>query len=184
MRKAPLDERFPGAAAYGGRMGLLRRRAVPSRVADVPLDRGERRVAWALTTAGEPVVATDRGLHLPARGRVGWEEIERATFERPVLTVLELAEVEGTGTRHAVELDLETGTDLPETVRARIGASVAWSSHTRLVPSGGVRIVGRRRAGLDPLDWQLVFDRDTDPRDPAIRAQAEAVLDAARRTVG
>ena len=165
-------------------MGILRRRSVPESVTAVELDRGERRVAWAVTPEGDPVVATDRGLHLPGRGRVGWEEIERATFERPVLTVLELAEVEGTGRRHALALDLEGGTDLPETVRARVGASVAWSSHTKLVPAGGVRVVGRRRPGLDPLDWQLVFDRDTDPRDPAIRAQAEAVLEAARRTVG
>jgi hypothetical protein len=100
------------------------------------------------------------------------------------LTVTELAEVEGTGARHTVELVLDGVTDLPETVRNRIAASVAWSSHTRLMPAGGVRIVGRRRPGLEVLDWQLVFDRDTDPADPALRAQAQEFLDAARRTVG
>jgi hypothetical protein len=151
----------------------------------VALDRGERRVAWALTTAGTPVVATDRALRLPDGTTLAWDRIERASFSRPVLTVLELAEVEGAGEPHQVALDLEgESTDLPETVRARVSASVAWSSHTKLQPAGGVRIVGRRRPGLDALDWQLVFDRDTDPRDPQVRAQAEEYLAAARRTVG
>jgi hypothetical protein len=166
-------------------MGVLRRRTTPEVVKAVALDRGERRVAWALTSAGEPVVATDRGLRLPDGTNLAWEQIERASFQRPTLTVTELAEVEGTGAVHQVTLDLDGDvTDLPETVRTRVAASVAWSSHTKLAPAGGVRIVGRRRRGLDVLDWQLVFDRDTDPRDPGLRAQAEQFLDAARRTVG
>jgi hypothetical protein len=137
-----------------------------------------------MTTDGAPVVATDRGLHLPNAPLLEWEQIERATFARPVLTVLELAEVEGTGARHEVALDLSTDTDLPETVRTRIAASVAWSSHFRLQPAGGARIVGRRRRGMEVLDWQMVFDRGTDPRDPHVRAQAEQHLEAARRTIG
>ena len=166
-------------------MGVLRRRTTPEVVRAVALDRGERRVAWALTTEGEPVVATDAGLRLPDGTHLAWEQIERASFQRPTLMVRELAEVEGSGAAHQVTLDLDGDvTDLPETVRTRVAASVAWSSHTKLAPAGGVRIVGRRRRGLDVLDWQLVFDRDTDPRDPALRAQAEQYLDAARRTVG
>jgi len=165
-------------------MGLLRRRAVPDQVKAVQLDSGERRVGWAVTTTGEPVVATDLGLRLPGTGVLAWEQIERASFDKPVLTITELAEVEGAGARHTVELDLTEDTDLPEVVRVRVSASVAWSSHQRLHPAGGVRIVGRRRPGLEVLDWQLVFDRDTDPRDPGLRAQAEQHLDAARRTIG
>ena len=166
-------------------MGVLRRRTTPEVVKAVELDRGERRVAWALTTEGEPVVATDRALRLPDGTTLAWEQIERASFSRPVLTVLELAEVEGTGAAHQAALDLDGElTDLPETVRARVSASVAWSSHTKLQPAGGVRIVGRRRAGLDALDWQLVFDRGTDPDDPDLRAQAQALLEDARRTIG
>ena len=165
-------------------MRLPRRRTTPAVVKDVQLEAGERRVAWALTTGGEPVVATDRGLRLPGRPLLEWEQIERAVFGRPTLTVTELAEVAGTGTVHEVELDLDGVTDLPETVRARISASVAWSSHTRLHPAGGVRIVGRRRRGQDAFDWQLVFDPGTDPHDPGLRAQAEQHLAAARRTVG
>ena len=166
-------------------MGLLRRRTTPEVVRAVVLEPGERRVAHALTTHGEPVVATDLGLRLPGRVLLAWEQIAKASFAKPVLTVVELAEVEGTGTRHTVELDLaDHRTDLPETVRARVAASVAWSSHTRLLPAGGVRIVGRRQRGLEVLDWQLVWDRDTDPRDPDLRAQAEEHLAAARRTIG
>ncbi|MCA1711134.1 MAG: hypothetical protein LC789_05645 [Actinobacteria bacterium] len=164
-------------------MGLFRRRSVPEQVRALALERGERRVAWAVTTEGAPVVATNVGLHLPGRARLDWEQVERAGFAKPVLTVVELSEREGTGRRHVVELDLSTDTDLPETVRTRVAASVAWSSHVRL-GGGGVRIVGRRRPGLEVLDWQLVFDRNTDPDDPAVRAQAEQHLEAARRTVG
>ena len=165
-------------------MRLLRRRTTPEAVKALDLRPGERRVAWALTPDGAAVVATSVGLRLPGRPLLEWEQVERATFAKPVLTVVELAEVEGAGARHDVALDLEHDTDLPETVRARVAASVAWSSHTRLRPTGGVRIVGRRRPGLEVLDWQLVFDRDTDPHDPDVRAQAEQHLDAARRTIG
>ena len=165
-------------------MRLPRRRTTPEVVKAVPLEAGERRVAWALTTTGEPVVATDRGLRLPGAPFLEWEQIERAVFGKPTLTVTELAEVAGTGPRHEVQLDLDGVTDLPEVVRARITASVAWSSHARLHPAGGVRVVGRRRRGQESFDWQLVFDADTDPHDPGLRAQAEQHLAAARRTVG
>lgn len=165
-------------------MKLLRRRSVPDQVKAVQLKGGERRVGWAVTTAGEPVVATELGLRLPGAEVLAWEQIERASFDKPMLTITELAEVEGSGAGHTVELDLTEDTNLPEVVRVRVSASVAWSSHQRLQPRGGVRIVGRRRPGLEVLDWQLVFDRDTDPQDAALRAQAERHLDAARRTIG
>lgn len=165
-------------------MGLLRRTAVPAAVREVVLGPGERRVAWALTADGEAVVASTRALYLPTRDVLGWDGIERARWEAPRLRLVELTEHEGSGRQHEVILDLDSDTDLPEEVRARVGASVAWSSHVVLRPTGGVRIVGRRRAGAEVLDWQLVFDRDTDPADPALRAQAEAHVAAARRAIG
>jgi hypothetical protein len=161
-----------------------RRRPVPESVKQLPLHSGERRVAWALTLDGAPVVATGAALYLPGVPRLEWEQVERVLWRKPVLTVLELAEVEASGPAHVVDLDLSDGTDLPEVVRARVSASVAWSSHLRLSPDGGVRVVGRRRPGLEVFDWQLVFDQGTDPHDPALRAQAEQHLDAARRTIG
>ena len=165
-------------------MPLFRRAAVPEAVKAVELGAGERRVAWALTPDGDAVVASTRALYLPDGSTLAWDAIERAHWDKPVLRLIELTEQEGTGARHEVSLDLEHDTDLPETVRARIGASVAWSSHVKLRPSGGVRIVGRRRAGMEVLDWQLGFDRGTDGSDPAVRAQAEEHLAAARRSIG
>ena len=163
-------------------MPFLRRRPVPPPVQAVALPTGERRLAWALTADGEPVLATDEALVLPDGSRLPWHVVEKVTWQRPRLTVLEVETVEGTGARHLLEL--EDDGDLPEVVRTRVTASVAWSSHARLSPRGGVRIVGRRRPGLELLDWQLVYDPGTDLADPLVRAQAEELLEGARRTIG
>lgn len=163
-------------------LSRLRRRPVPDVVTAVTLEPGERRRAWGVTTRGDAVVATDRGLHLPRSGRIGWHEVERATWKRPVLGIAKVATVDGTGARWQLELAEEA--DLADVVRTSVTASVAWTNHVRLQPSGGVRIVGRRRPGQDALDWQLVFDAGTDPDDPQTRAQAEALLADARRTIG
>ena len=165
-------------------MALFRRTAVPDAVKAVQLGPGERRVAWALTPDGAAVVASSRALHLPDGTTLAWDGIERAHWETPALDVIELTEHAGSGRRHHVELDLAHDTDLPAVVRSRVSASVAWSSHVRLQPRGGVRIVGRRRPGMEVLDWQLVFDADTDPTDQDLRAQAEQHLASARRTIG
>lgn len=161
---------------------LLRRRPVPEVVRAVVLEPGERRRAWGMTTAGDPVVATDLGLHLPRTPRIDWADVERATWRRPVLGVSRVAPVDGTGPRWQLELAEEA--ELADVVRNQVTASVGWTNHVRLHPAGGVRVVGRRRPGQDALDWQLVYDRDTDPSDPALVAQAEQVLLDARRTIG
>ena len=163
-------------------MPLLRRRPVPPAVKALDLPPGERRLAWALTEQGDPVVATDAVLLLPGRDPLPWAQVERAGWQRPRLTVLEVAEVEGTGVRSV--LDLVDEADLPEIIRTRVTASVAWSTHSRLSPAGGVRVVGRRLPGEETLHWQLVYDRGTDLQDPLVRAQAEELLHGARRTIG
>jgi hypothetical protein len=85
--------------------------------------------------------------------------------------------------RWSVDLDEDDG-DVPEVVRARVTATSAWSRHDRLVPAGGVRVVARRRADRDDrFDWQLVFDRDTDPHDPSLQAQGRAAARGGRRTI-
>ncbi len=160
----------------------LRRRAVPPAVKALRLPTGERRTAWGLTVAGEPVVATDLALLLPGELRLEWSQVERATWLPPRLTVLEVADVEGTGARHV--LDLDDPGDLPQSVRTRVTGSVAWSSHEKLAPTGGVRVVGRRIPGSEVLHWQLVFDAGTDRDDPLVRAQADALLERARRSIG
>lgn len=163
-------------------MPLLRRHRVPAAVKAVRLPPGERRSAWAVTTSGEPVVTTDRALLLPAGQRLEWAQVERVSWRPPQLTVVEVAEVEDTGAHHVLALDDEG--DVPAVVRTRVTASVAWSAHERLAPRGGVRIVGRRVAGQDVLSWQLVYDAGTERDDPLVRAQAQALLDGARRAIG
>ena len=162
-------------------MGLFGRR-VPPAVAAVQLEPGERRTAWGLTPAGEPVVATHLGLRLPGSDRLDWPDVERARWDRPLLTVQRVATVAGSGERRSVQLE-EEGT-LPDAVRSAVTGSVGWSSHYRLHPRGGVRVVGRRRPGQDLLDWQLVFDPGTDHDDPNVQAQSAELLLAARRTIG
>lgn len=163
-------------------MPLFSRRRVPDVVRAVALEPGERRVEWALTASGEPVVATDRGLVPPGGQRLDWTDVEKAAWKRPELVLSRVAEVEGTGER--VVLRLEDEGELPDVVRARVTGSVVWTSHARLEPRGGVRVVGRRRPGSDDLEWQLVWDRDTDPAAPGARQQAEQLLVAARRAIG
>lgn len=158
------------------------RRALPDAVAAVALEPGERRQAWAETVDGGAVVATDLGLRLPSGERWDWCDVERVTWKRPTLLVLGIAEVGGTGERR--QLELRDGGDLPEVVRSAVTASIGWSAHYRLRPTGGVRVVGRRRPGRELLDWQLVYDAGTDVDDPAIRLQAEQLRDDARRAIG
>lgn len=131
-------------------------------------------------------MATARGLVLPGRDRIAWHEVEKATWDRPRLTVLVLADGPAvrSGAGPSYDVVLDDPRDLPEVVRTRVTGSVAWSSHARLQPSGGVRVVGRRNPEREVFDWQLVFDADTDPSDLSIRAQAQDVLEAARRTIG
>ena len=159
-----------------------RRRSVPEAVQAVALPAGDRRIAWATTTAGEPVVASTSGLLLPGREVLLWRTVEKAVWARPVLRVREVAEVAETGPQHVLELTDEG--DLPEVVRDRVTSSVAWATTARLSPEGGVRIVGRRVPDAEVLEWQLVFDQGTDPGDPLVRAQAEHALSAARRAIG
>ena len=159
-----------------------RRRAVPPAVSALALPPGDRRVAWALTASGEPVVATTSGLLLPGRPLLLWRRVETAVWARPVLRVREVADVAETGPEHVVELPDEA--DLAEVVRDRVTGSVAWATTARISPEGGVRIVGRRVPGAEDLEWQLVFDQGTDADDPLVRAQAEHALTSARRAIG
>lgn len=151
-------------------------------MSDVPLDPGERRLAWALSTGGAAVVATDLGLHLPGQPRIGWPDIERVSWKAPMMRVEGIGEVVGGGPHW--EVQLPDPRNLPEVVRSRVVESIGWSEHRRLSPSGGVRLVGRRRPGQELLDWQLVYDQDTGSPDDRQRAQAEAFLLDARRTIG
>jgi hypothetical protein len=143
---------------------------------------GGAALGLGLTPGGEPVVATDLGLRLPGAPRFDWHDVEKATWARPVLTVVRVAEIAGAGERRSVRLEQE-GT-LPDAVRSAVSGSVGWSSHYRLRPRGGVRVVGRRRPVRTCSTGSWSTTRDTDLDDPLVRAQADELLLTARRTVG
>ena len=159
---------------------------MPDAVRAVRVPEGDRRTGWALTADGEPVVATTSSLLLPGREPLAWTAVERATWQRPDLTVVELQPgdrpVSGAGRVTLLRLQEDAG-GLPEAVHTGVTGSVAWSQHVRL-EHGGVRVVGRRRPGSDELDWQTVYDDGTDVSDPHVVAQGDAVVLRARRTVG
>jgi hypothetical protein len=157
----------------------LLRRAVPDAVR--ALAPGERRLAWAVAEGGQPLVATPIGLHISDQ-LLAWTSIARAEFQPPVLVVQEVDEVDGRGARHDITLAQDSG--LAQVVRAQVSASVAWTDVRRLQPRGKVRLVARRRPGTDALLWQTVWLEGTDPQDPGLRAQAEALVADLRATLG
>jgi hypothetical protein len=141
----------------------------------------ERRLAWGVAVDGTPLVATPTALyagdwHLP------WTQVERAGWQPPLLTVREVALVEGSGARH--EWELEQDHHLAEVVRAQVTSSIGWSDRRRLPTTGALRVVGRRVPGEDALLWQVVYLEGADPTDPVNRAQAEELVAGLRATLG
>src|SRR5262245_46773017 len=150
-----------------------------------PLAADERVVAWAELPSGEVAVATNRGLFLPGRDRLGWHEIHKATWSGRSLTVVP-AEVVAQESGYDVVADLPTVShtllepgDLPHQVRARVTRSVAFTTH-HAVPGGGVRVVARRVSGVDGLTWTVRYDLGTDPCAPDVPRRTAELVSAAR----
>ena len=147
-------------------MSILRRRPKLSAALRPALDSEERILAWSAVSDEQVLVATNRGLWLPDRGRLGWHEIHKAAWSGHELR-LTPAEVAQERTGYAVLIDapvmpyllLEPG-ELPDQVRARVTRSVAYTAHYPL-PVGGVRVVGRRISGVDGLSWAVRYDSGT-----------------------
>lgn len=145
------------------------------------LEADERVLAWAAVDDARAVVATNRGLWLPDRGRLGWHEIHKAVWggRQLAVTPAEVTErregylVAADGPPTTVTL-LEPG-DVPQAVRARVTRSVAVTSH-HPVPGGGVRVVGRRVPGRDGLTWFVRYDEGTDPRGPGVPEATAALV--------
>jgi len=145
------------------------------------LETGERVLAWAAVGEDAALVATNRGLWLPDKQKLGWHEIHKAAWSGRELRVIP-AEVAEVREDYAVLVDsppvtfllLEPG-ELPDQVRTRVTRSVAYTSHHAL-PQGGLRVVGRRVSGVDGLSWAVRYDSGT-PVD------AEPVIDITRDLV-
>jgi hypothetical protein len=166
-------------------VSFLRRRPKLPAALRPALERDERVLAWAAVSDDRVVVATNRGLWLPERGRLGWHEIHKAAWSGRELRVTP-AEVAQVRPGYAVLVDgpvaayllLDPG-ELPEQVRARVTRSVAYTSHCPL-PAGGVRVVGRRISGADGLSWAVRYDAGT-PVDADLVVQATDELIGAAR---
>jgi hypothetical protein len=77
-----------------------------------------------------------------------------------------------------VVVSLRDADDVPRRVRERVTRSVAYTAHYPL-PNGGVRVVARRVAGRNGVDWHVRYDEGTDVDDPDVQAfTAELVAEA------
>jgi hypothetical protein len=145
---------------------FLRRRPKLPAALRPALDHDERVLAWAAVSDDQVLVATNRGLWLPDRGRLGWHEIHKAAWSGRELRITP-AEVAERRDGYTVQVDgpvlgyllLDPG-ELPDQVRTRVTRSVAYTSHYPLQP-GGVRVVGRRISGADGLSWAVRYDTGT-----------------------
>lgn len=143
------------------------------------LDLGpkERILAWVDDGAGRPVVASEAALHVqrvpPEYSRLGWEQIERASYDSGVLTVVLGPEL-GTAT---LRIPVGEGRDLPVVVRDRVTASVVVDRFVALDEAAGVRIVGRRGADRK-VTWRLDLDPGLEASPEAVLASQEALAEA------
>jgi hypothetical protein len=148
----------------------------------VDLQAGERAIAWApgpRTREGDPtyIVASDRALHVgpwAQPSRIPWDLVDKATWDEPVLEMTVRARP-GAPAR-PVRLRLEEPGDLPVVVRERVVASVVVQQHVALRGDKGARIVARQGSDDGVVRWSVVFDPGLDPRDPALRAEADEAL--------
>lgn len=153
------------------------RKPVPDAVRAV---RGER-LGWAVTEDGVALVATPTALRIGDE-ELPWVQVERVSWQPPTLTITEVAEVEGRGRVRAFAVTDDHR--LAEAIRARVTSSIGWTDVRRLEPSGKVRLVARRIPGQDALLWQVVHLDGTDPADPVVRQQVQALVASLRATLG
>jgi hypothetical protein len=148
------------------------------------LERDERVVAWARATTEPPsaVVVTTQGVWLPGWDRMPWHAIHKATWGGSQLTVVPSRRI-GDGDGYDVMADdapvtvaLTDPKDVPHEIRTRVTRSVAYTSHHQFPDGGGVRVVGRRVAGRNGLDWHVRFDDGTDTADPEVIAMTAALV--------
>ena len=146
-------------------------------------------LAWATVAAASPedvVVATNHGIWLPsAVERLGWHEIHKAAWSGRELRIVP-AEVAEDREGYSVLVDgsavtvllLEPG-ELPDQVRTRVTRSVAYTTHHPL-PSGAVRVVGRRVPGQDGLSWAVRYDAGTPVNQDDVIQATDELVGAAR----
>lgn len=159
---------------------LLGREEVPADVA-ARLATDERVLATAVLHAEEHLVVTSHGIWLPGDEGVrlvGWHLVSKATWGNGVLTLVEAEEAEAIGGAVLLtdlpprRLRLAEPGRVPETVHARVEASIR-SRHHRDLPGGadarsagatrgGAWFVQRKVPGRDGIVLQVRPDPGTD----------------------
>jgi len=165
----------------------LRKPRIPAADLDViGLNPRERVLAWTTDPDGRYLVATESDLILqrrpPPYARIGWEQIEQASFKDGFLA-LEIAE--GGDLDATTNLSIPAGADieLPIVVRDRVTASIAVNQHVPLQGKDGIRVVARRRAGEGSLRWGYRTDSQL-ARTPELQGQAEQAVNRIREGLG
>lgn len=160
---------------------LRRRHRLPAELRP-DLARDERVVAWALAESGA-AVATNLGLFLPGRARLGWHEIHKAAWTGGELVIIPAEVVESragyvvTADAPPLRVALADPGRLPHTVRTRVTRSVSLTSH-HPVPGGAVRVVGRRVPGVDGVSWAVRYEGGADGADPGVIAVTDRLVAA------
>ena len=145
---------------------------------------GERILSYAYDADRAVVLATDVALHLPAAygvTRLPWDLVVRAGWTTPVLELTVQLVAGGPAKPLAVELP-DPGS-LPMVVREQVTGSIVVEDHVTLRADAGARLVARRTEAGE-IRWSVVFDKGLDPRDPALRAGADAALAQLRAQLG
>ena len=172
-------------------MARFRRDALPLDGREsLELVDGERVLGWArgpgeVAGAAVFVVATDRAVHIPAPaglGRTPWDLVVRAAWEDPVL---EVVAQEAPGSRpRTIRVVLDEPRDLVSVVHAQVTGSVMVQQRLDLGEGRYATAVARRVADTGKTRWSVSFDRGDDPRDPELRAAADAALRDLRAALG
>ena len=163
-------------------MAAFGRTRVPDEVRAVA--GGERVLSYAYDPQQAVGLATEVALHLPASygvTRLPWDLVVRAGWTTPVLELTVQLVAGGPAKPLAVELP-EPGS-LPMVVREQVTASIVVEDHVVLRAGAGARLVARR-AESGEIRWSVVFDKRLDPRDPTLRAGADAALAQLRAQLG
>jgi hypothetical protein len=164
-------------------MKLGRKRLDSTVLAALDLQPGEHVLAWADDGAGRLVVATETALHLqrtpPDYTRLGWETIERASYQDGLLTVF----LTGEDASRSLRIPLGEDTKLPIVVRDRVTASVVVDRLVTLTGNLGVRVVGRRAPRSDHVVWRVEPDPGL-PDTSEIREASDQALADIKAEVG
>jgi hypothetical protein len=143
----------------------------------VPVEPGERILAFAHSPDGALVLVTDRALRYQGGGswsRLGWERVGRIAWndERHTLAVTDA----GSARVADVALHATDGPRLTDLARERVGSTFLLSARVALSGRRHARVTARRQPGSDRTLWQVDLGVGADPADPKVRAEIATAI--------